>query len=382
MVKLKKQIVSNSIANKRSYGNSNPVKYITAHQTGNTSPGADAQAHANIQSGLNPRKASWHETVDDGIAIQSFPNDAECWACTDGQGPGNTESYNVEICINSDSDYVQAVKNGAARVKAKMDEHGLGIDRVRQHHDWYDKNCPAQIRGNKAGISWQDFLSLVEGHEVDLEKTAKASRNYLQIGDRGPEVADMQELLIDLGYDLGGYGADGNFGESTEAGLMQFQDDQDLTIDGLYGKNSKRKLENMKPEHKEDKSDVIARFQSWLNSYTFNDINVDGLYGPKTRKAAVKAYQYECNKQFGSNLAVDGIWGPNTRAATVTVSRGAQGNITRIIQGTLYGLGYNAKGFDGIFGSGCESALKSFQKDEGLKADGVAGKKTFTHLFN
>lgn len=375
--------MSSSVINARSYGRGNPVNYITVHQTGNTNPGADAQAHANIQTNLNPRSASWHESVDDNIAIQSFPDDVKCWAATDGpSGTGNTQSYHIEICINSDGDYVQAVENGAERVKAKMQEHGLDISRVRQHHDWYPKNCPAQIRGNKAGIDWNDFLALVEGKKVDYtKKTKKKERNYLQQGDRGAEVKDMQELLTDLGYDLGGYGADGIFGAGTEKGLRAFQRDYDLTVDGLYGKNSKRTLENAKPEHKQNKSDKIASFQSWLNSYNFNNIVVDGLYGAKTKKAAIKAYQHELNVQFGANLVVDGIWGPKTRATTVTVSKGARGNITRIIQGMLYGLGYNPKGFDGIFGGGCESALKAFQRDEGIGVDGIAGINTFANLF-
>ena len=48
-------------------------------------------------------------------------------------------------------------------------------------------------------------------------------------------VAVMQQYLIDLGYDLGKYGADGDFGECTEIAVMQFQRDHDCDADGEYG---------------------------------------------------------------------------------------------------------------------------------------------------
>ena len=35
---------------------------------------------------------------------------------------------------------------------------------------------------------------------------------------------------------------------------------------------------------------------------------------------------------------------------------------------------------DGIFGSGTEGALKDYQKDNGLKVDGIAGPDTFSHM--
>ncbi|WP_164219411.1 peptidoglycan-binding protein [Virgibacillus sp. YIM 98842] len=380
MVKIKQQLVSSHIINKRSYGYGNRITGITVHQTGNTNPGANAKAHANIQSRLNPRAASWHVSVDDKEAYQSFPYNVMCWAATDGRGPGNTSTIHVELCINSDADYEKTLENGADVVKQLMNKHGISIKNVNQHNSWYPKDCPAQIRSSKAGISWDDFLAMIEGKKV-TSKTTKKTRNYLQRGDRGSEVKDMQEMLIDLGYNLGGHGADGIFGEDTEKGLRQFQRDYDLTVDGLYGPASKSKLENTKPETKQNKSDCISQFQSWLNSYSFNSIAVDGLYGALSKKAAVKAYQRELNVQFGAGLTMDGIWGPKTRAASKAVSRGARGNITRIIQGVLYGLGYNPQGFDGIFGGGTELAVKAFQRDEGIGVDGKPGKNTFAKMF-
>ena len=76
-MQITKQLVSQNVINQRSYGKGNPKKYITVHQTGNTDKGANAQVHANLQSRLNPRQASWHYQVDDKVVIQSFEDDVK-----------------------------------------------------------------------------------------------------------------------------------------------------------------------------------------------------------------------------------------------------------------------------------------------------------------
>lgn len=125
-----------------------------------------------------------------------------------------------------------------------------------------------------------------------------------------------------------------------------------------------------------------AQFQAWLNSGYSGGLDVDGLWGPKTKKAAVKALQSELNAQFSKGLDIDGIFGSKTKAACVNVKQGAQGNLTRIIQGVLYCLGYDPKGFDGIFGSGCSASAEKFQQDHGLTADGIVGKNTWSALLS
>lgn len=138
---------------------------------------------------------------------------------------------------------------------------------------------------------------------------------------------------------------------------------------------------------KESTSDTIAaqsypaQFQAWLNAGYSAGLTVDGLWGSKTRAGAIKALQTELNDQFGKGLAVDGLWGPKTKAACVNVRQGAQGNLTRLIQGTLYCRGYDPKGFDGVFGAGCAAAVKTFQTGAGLSADGVVGQNTWAALL-
>ena len=96
----------------------------------------------------------------------------------------------------------------------------------------------------------------------------------------------------------------------------------------------------------------------------------------------IKRLQQECNKQGFSNQAVDGISGPNTLRGCPMMKKGARGNITKLLQEKLVSLGYNTNGIVGIFGSGTEKAVISFQKSNGLISDGIVGKNTWRKILN
>jgi peptidoglycan hydrolase-like protein with peptidoglycan-binding domain len=52
------------------------------------------------------------------------------------------------------------------------------------------------------------------------------------------------------------------------------------------------------------------------------------------------------------------------------------------LQKLLYEKGYDPNGLDSVFGPGCEKAVKQFQRDNGLKDDGVVGPLTWNKLMN
>ena len=81
----------------------------------------------------------------------------------------------------------------------------------------------------------------------------------------------------------------------------------------------------------------------------------------------VKRLQEECNKQGFSSYP--------------TLRKDARGNITKLLQEKLVSLGYNTNGVDGIFGTGTEKAVISFQKNNKLVGDGIVGQNTWGKLL-
>ena len=57
-------------------------------------------------------------------------------------------------------------------------------------------------------------------------------------GAEGNDVKQLQEYLLQLGYSLPKFGADGDFGAETEAAVRAFQTAEGLDVDGKYGEKS------------------------------------------------------------------------------------------------------------------------------------------------
>lgn len=153
--------------------------------------------------------------------------------------------------------------------------------------------------------------------------TPKISENiYLKLGTNNGNVKKMQERLIELGY-LNGT-ATGKFCVVTEVAVIAFQDRNMSYSDGIAGYNTLTKL-----------------------------------YSSGARKA-------------GSSAGVIGISLKNGASNTAAV---------KTMQRKLKSLGYYSGSIDGSFGSSTETAVKAFQKNNGLKADGNAGATTFNVLF-
>lgn len=64
----------------------------------------------------------------------------------------------------------------------------------------------------------------------------------LRKGSKGDTVKAMQTLLIGYGYFCGGYGADGDFGSGTDSALRSFQKAKGLSVDGICGPATWKKL--------------------------------------------------------------------------------------------------------------------------------------------
>lgn len=81
--------------------------------------------------------------------------------------------------------------------------------------------------------------SVVDGTDytapvVTVEPVYKLGDRVLYNYIEGPDVKELQQALISLGFDCGSYGADGEFGDCTEMALRAFQEKQNLTVTGKY----------------------------------------------------------------------------------------------------------------------------------------------------
>ena len=98
------------------------------------------------------------------------------------------------------------------------------------------------------------LVTRTKGHTVvvltDGKKAESAPEKPLKLGDRelrngmeGEDVRQLQSMLIQLGYDCGRWGADGDFGDMTEMAVRNFQRDYNLDVDGIAGKDTIAVLE-------------------------------------------------------------------------------------------------------------------------------------------
>ena len=78
----------------------------------------------------------------------------------------------------------------------------------------------------------------------------------LKKGVKGTDVKAMQEFLLQLGYALPQYGADGEFGTETEAALKKFQAKAGVKQDGVYGSDTHKALMDAVADHDAGKEPV------------------------------------------------------------------------------------------------------------------------------
>lgn len=134
-------------------------KYITVHNTGNDSKGADAAAHSKYLHGGAGGSTGWHFVVDDLNVIQNIPADEVAYHAGDGgNGPGNSTSIGIEICENEDGDLEKAISNAVFLIRQLMEQYKIPLENVVPHQKWNGKYCPRKILPR-----WNEFVELVGG---------------------------------------------------------------------------------------------------------------------------------------------------------------------------------------------------------------------------
>ena len=135
--------------------------------------------------------------------------------------------------------------------------------------------------------------------------------------------------------------------------------------------------------------EAVTKLQTRLQELGYYADTVDGQFGQGTR-AAVTAFQQR------HGLTADGIFGPATSellysdaalpavtlAPTNTPAPTQDTTSNTAIQARLAELGYYTGTVDGLTGPGTKAAVKKFQQQNGLDADGVCGPATAAVLFS
>jgi metacaspase-1 len=157
------------------------------------------------------------------------------------------------------------------------------------------------------------------GQAPSTPTTPGSTRPTLRRGSSGPDVSDLQQKLNRLGF---GLRVDGQFGFGTEGAVKEFQNQQNLSPDGIVGSDTWNALER-----------------------------ATGGAAPS---------------QPGTNR---------------NLQRGDTGPDVVRLQKLLINQGFTLTA-DGVFGSMTESAVRSFQRSVGLTADGIVGPMTWQALEN
>ncbi len=83
---------------------------------------------------------------------------------------------------------------------------------------------------------------------------------------------------------------------------------------------------------------------------------------------------------FSASLIIEKNFFDGDGAISALSKLGSRGEEVRRVQKKLKQLGYYTGSVDGIYGSATQKAVKAFQKNCGITADGIAGPKTLKYL--
>ena len=236
----------------------------------------------------------------------------------------------------------------------------------------------------------------------------------LVLNDMGPDVKELQTHLAELGYYSGQI--TGRYGETTKSAVCAFQKDFGLEESGQADSTTQALVfaTLYRPLHVGSSGTDVTRLQTRLTILGYYTGKITGVYLDATSEA-VSAFQvkmgltatgeadgdtqgliYSSDARSRSGAAVitpeperdSEIVDGNNPDAIETVAYkkrlayGSSGKNVKLLQQRLTDLGYYEGPVSGNFQGNTRNAVKAFQTQNGLKVDGVVGKKTWDLLFN
>lgn len=146
-----------------------------------------------------------------------------------------------------------------------------------------------------------------------------------------------------------------------------------------------------------EQSDAVRKMQNALYDEGFYNGDVDGKFGPATKRA-VEAFQKSIGltsdgKPGNQTLTAlyDGVWNSGSSTSSTgnyntkttnprSLYYGCSGSRVSDLQLALDEEGYYNGDIDGRYGASTYTAVQRFQRDNNLTADGIAGVKTLAKL--
>jgi peptidoglycan hydrolase-like protein with peptidoglycan-binding domain len=123
------------------------------------------------------------------------------------------------------------------------------------------------------------------------------------VGNKGPEVADLQKALLALGYQLPKYGVDGIVGRETKDAVRAFQTDKKLQVDGIAGKETITAVNNTITANPKVASSLKQSTQADVKARVQNVATGDAKGGAGTTGSATTALKFFISKGWTTEQA-------------------------------------------------------------------------------
>jgi len=210
------------------------------------------------------------------------------------------------------------------------------------------------------------------------------SKSLLQIAKEfiGDRAKELQTKLIACGFNCGGYGADGSFGQGTLDSLISFQTKY-LGVsqaDGLCGNLTFQKLQEVINQMNRPKVFIDQALR--LVQYKLNRLKIHDSNGNSLQEDGISGYNtnYAINTFEGiMGLNQDHTWGNQCEGAYQQIISKPYCDINN--QGGKYAVRYLQfianTATDGIWGSGTNIKVKSWQSNHSLTADSKFGNNSW-----
>lgn len=212
-----------------------------------------------------------------------------------------------------------------------------------------------------------DTESESDNSTTETPNDTNISNIEYDIGDSGEEVYKYQKLLYYLDYI--NTTPDGNFRDNMKLAVENYQENKLLEVTGKLDFPTMEMLTKEEIEYKNGKSgDEILEFQLILYYQDYLQVYPEGLFGSITEDS-IENYQQE------NSLTVNGILDIPTQNSLlldeIIYTSGKEGSKIKEFQNILISLNYLSGEADGRYGNKTTNAVKKYQENNNLEANGT-----------